>query len=183
MYYVWTISSDFPNLYWLEYDSANNPDYLDFFNSEILEFKKEVKFYLNRKASIDKFKSFDYIKSDAIPIVSNKLAEIIRQETSEDVQLIEVKVFQENNFVDTYFIPNVLNIIDCIDPQKSIKDEFDDYMKLTFKPKGLGNHKIVKAEGYRDWDFVVDESFVNACNKAKIKGIDFYKEPYIDPLY
>ncbi|MEL0650796.1 DUF1629 domain-containing protein [Algibacter sp. TI.3.09] len=183
MYYVWTISSDFPNLYWLEYEHATNPDYLDFFDCEFLNIESEIKFHLNKKASLNKFKQFDYVKSDAVPLISEKLASIINKIASKDIQLIPVKVYQEKKLIAKYFIPNVLNLSDCIDSEKSLQDEFDDYTKLVFKPSSLGDHKIVRANGYRDWDLVVNELFVHECEKEKIKGIEFFKEPYFDPLY
>lgn len=61
--------------------------------------------------------------------------------------------------------------------------EIDDYTLIAFKPNSLNDKMIVKAKGLELWCPIVQEEFVKICCKNKIKGIDFYKEPYINSLY
>ena len=184
MYYVWTIARNFPNSCWLKYDWDNNPDYLQFFENKRINIDCDINFYLQKKTNRNTFSKFDYVMSDAIPLVSKKLSDIILEYAVNDVQLIEVKIFQNEDFIDNYYIPIALQVIDCIDKKKSIFDkEIDDFTKIIFKPNSLENIIVAKAKGYENSDFIVQETFVKICNKEKIKGIEFFKEPYINPLY
>jgi hypothetical protein len=184
MYYIWTIASNFPNSCWLQYDWENNPEYLQFLENKKLNIDYDIKFYLQKKANKNTFLKFDYVMSDAIPLISKKLSDIIFEYASNDVQLIKAKVFQNDDFIENYYIPIALQLIDCIDKKKSIFDkEIDDFTKIVFKPNSLSNIIIAKVKGYGNNDFIVQEEFVKICNKEKIKGIEFFQEPYVNPLY
>ena len=184
MYYIWTIASNYPNSCWLQYDWDNNPDYLQFLENNKVKIDSDINFYLPEKANRNTFSKFDYIMSDAISLISKKLSDIILEYAVNDIQLVEVKVFQAEDFIGNYYIPIALQVIDCIDKKKSVFDkEIGDFTKMVFKPNSLKEHIIVKAKGYELGNPIVQELFVNACNNNKIKGIEFYKEPYVNPLY
>lgn len=185
MYYVWTISEKYPQSYWIKYDWEHNPDYLQFLNNKTINLlDTDVVFGLSEKVSLNSSLKFDYIMSDAIPLISKRLAFLIIDNKIEDLQLIPANVYQGNNVVGEYSIPVFLSVIDCIDKKASIfEKEIDDYTTTVFKPGSLGNKKIVKAKGYEDGNPIVQESFVSLCNQARIKGIDFHKEPFVNPLY
>ena len=122
--------------------------------------------------------------SDAVSLVSKKLSDIILTHAVNDMQLIEVKVFQAEDFIGNYYMPIALHVIDCIDKKKSVFDkEIDDFTKIVFKPNSLKNSIIAKAKGYESNDFIVQETFMEICKKEKIKGIEFFQEPYVNPLY
>jgi hypothetical protein len=183
MYYIWDIVKSYPKKYWLEYDWNKNPEHLQFLENKIVELNNHnITLYLNRNVEINKFLEYDYVLSDALNLMSNKLAEIIRKNTSNDVQLMEVKAFQNNVFIDNYFVPIVLNRISCIDKSNSIYDkDVEEYTKIVLKKNSLKNHFIVQAKGYDK--YIVKEELVSICKKEKVKGVEFYKEPFIDPLY
>lgn len=185
MYYIWTITDKYPQSYWLKYDWRNNPEHLQFLgNKKINQPNSNIIFRLDKKVNQNSFLKFDYVMSDAVPLVSEKLASIILDNNPEDVELIQIDVYQENNYIRRYYIPIFLQVVSCIDKNKSIFDkEIDDYTTIVFKPKSLGDKTIVKAKGYEDGNPIVQENFVYLCNQAGIKGIHFYKEPFINPLY
>jgi hypothetical protein len=161
-----------------------NPDPLQFTEFKKSKIISNIFLKLGGKANKKSFLKFDYVMSDAVPLVSEKLRSIIIDLASDDVQLVPAKVFQENDFIGDYYILNMLNNIDCIDFKKSKFDkEIEDFTKITLKPDSLGKHKIVKAKKYEDKNFIVTRTFVDACSKAKIKGIEFIEEPFINPLY
>ena len=184
MYYIWTIASNYPNYCWLQYDWDNNPDYLQFLENKKVNIGSDINFYLSKKANRNTFSKFDYVMSDAISLVSKKLSDIILEYAFNDIQLVEVKVFQTENFIGNYYMPIALQVIDCIDKKKSVFDkEIDDFTKIVFKPDSLKDITIAKAKGYENNDFIVQEIFVEICKKEKIKGIEFFQEPYVNPLY
>ena len=185
MYYIWTISEKYPQSYWTKYDWEHNPDYLQFLNNKTINLlDADIICRLSEKVNLNSFLKFDYIMSDATPLISKRLASLIIDNKIKDLQLISAKVCQGNNIVGEYYIPIFLSVIDCIDKKRSVFDkEIDDYATTVFKSDSLGNKQIVKAKGYEDGNPIVQESFVSLCNQAKIKGIDFHKEPFVNPLY
>jgi len=185
MYYVWEISGNYPKKYWLKYNWDKNPDYLQFLDNKKIDVKDfTIEFNLDKTAKKETFLKFDYVMSDAVSLVSERLAKIIEQYAKDDIQLIQVTVRQNEKFVAIYYIPIFLNVISCVDGKKSNYDkEIENYTKLCFKESSLIGHTIVRAKEHDLGIVVVIESFVKECEKAKIKGVKFYKEPYINPLY
>ena len=186
MYYVWCITNKYPNSYWLKYDRKNNPDYLMFLGNTSVNLPNESRiiFELDEKASLNPFLRYDYVMSDAVPLISKKIASLISNSKNDDLQLIGADVYYHGKIIGEYYIPVFLNIVDCIDKSKSIFNQtIDDYTLISFKPNSLGDKMIVKAKGLELWYPIVQEGFVKICHENKIKGIDFHKEPYINPLY
>lgn len=186
MYYVWCITNKYPNSYWLKYEHEKNPNYLMFLGNTAINISIEnrIVFELSEKASLNSFLRYDYVMSDAVPLISKKLASIICNNNIDGLQLIEADVYYHSNIIGEYYIPVFLNIVDCIDENKSIfNKEIDDYTLISFKPNSLNDKMIVKAKGLELWWPIVQEEFVKICRKNKIKGIDFQKEPYINTLY
>jgi len=78
---------------------------------------------------------------------------------------------------------NVLNLIPCLDHNKSdyeplVKSIPDGPISLNyiaFIPKSLDGHHVVRMKESKG-EIVVDEVFVDACRKEKIKGILLIKE-------
>ena len=182
MYFIWQTAKSYPNKYWLKYDWDNNPDFLLFLENKILHINSNITFFLDKTAKIKIFMEYDFILSDAVNIFSKKLSKVVKKIAPDDIQLIEAKVFQEHNFIDNYYIPIILNKISCIDKKNSIYDKnVDNFTKISIKKNSLKEHIIIQARNYDK--FIVREEFVNMCKVEKIKGIEFYKEPFIDPLY
>ncbi len=186
MYYIWCITNKYPNSYWLKYDRENSPNYLMFLGNDSVNLPKNsrVIFVLDEKVSLNSFLRYDYVMSDAVPLMSKRLASLITNSKNDDVQLIAADVYYRGGIIGEYYIPIFLNIIDCIDKNKSIFNQMiGDYTSISFKPDSLGDKMIVKAKGLELWWPIVQEDIVKICYKNKVKGIDFYKEPYINPLY
>lgn len=185
MYYVWTITNKYPQSYWIQYDWEDNPNYLQFLGNKKIDMPTtNIIFKMNEKISLNSFLKHDYVMSDAVPLISNKFASLIIDNKIEGLQLIPAAIYQKNVIVGEYYIPIFLDVIDCIDNKKSVFDkEIEDYTIIVFKPNSLDNKMIVKAKGYNDGNPIVQKDFVRICSQAGIKGVDFYNEPYINPLY
>lgn len=146
--------------------------------------ESHVIFVLDEKVSLNSFLRYDYVMSDLVPLVSKRLASLVTNIKSDDVQLIAADVYYRGGIIGEYYIPIFLNIIDCIDKNKSIFNQtIGDYTSISFMPDSLGDKMIVKAKGLELWLPIVREDFVKICHDNRIKGIDFHKEPYINPLY
>lgn len=187
MYYIWTISEKYPNLYWLNYDWENNPDHLQFieeFPTTSLPKDERIVLNLSPKTNKETFLKYDYVLSDAINLISERFARLMTEIAADDIKIIKSEIFQNNNFIGFYYIPVILNVVSCIDKKKSIYGkDVGDYTKLCFKKDSLKNHLIVRAKGYEDDGFIVTKKIVDACAKENIKGVDFFEEPYLNPLY
>lgn len=146
--------------------------------------ESHVIFVLDEKVSLNSFLRYDYVMSDLVSLVSKRLASLIINSKNDDVQLIAADVYYRGGIIGEYYIPIFLNIIDCIDKNKSIFNQtIGDYTLISFNPDSLGDKMIVKAKGLELWWPIVREDFVKICHDNRIKGIDFHKEPYINPLY
>ncbi len=185
MYYVWTVSGNYPKKYWLKYNWDKNPDYLQFLDNKRIDTKgSTVEFELDKTANRETFLKYDYVMSDAVNLISERLARILEQSAKGDIQLIKATVRQSGDIVADYYIPVILNVISCVDNKKSHFDkDVEDYTKLYFKENSLKKHTVVRAKEHDLGILVVTENFAKECEKAKIKGAEFFREPYINPLY
>ncbi len=171
MYYIMTISNNYPNNYWLEH-----------INKDI---DNKLHFNLNKKASKNNFLKYDYIVSDGPRLFSKKLYDIIKIHAPNDIQFLDADVYQDNILIGKYFSPIFLKELSCIDYTRSIQNEYKDFIQLAIENNSLKDHMIVYAmtdKGLRE-EIVVQYSIAEACRKAKIKGADFIKEPYRNPIY
>lgn len=185
MYYFLSISQDYPNSYWLEYYRTTNLDSAVLLgNSKILPPSDTPIFYLRKKISISRFKKYDFLMTDAVPILSERLAEIYNRFAESDVQLILSHVYHNSEYIGNYYIPIYLKVINCIDWDRSIYNEkFNFFKQINILPDSLGDNQIVKAVGYQLGDPIIQDAIFFECQKKNIKGCSFYKNPYINPLF
>ncbi len=181
-FYFWIVSSKYPNSYWLKYDWENNPNYLEFKENVRIPNSESIilKFSLNEKVKTLSFLKYDYFKSDALPLVSERFANLIKKYASDTIQFIKAYIFQSEQKIAEVFVPVFLLKKDIIDKKLSVFDEeLEDYTKIYLNKGFIINENIFMVEKY----IVVREDFVKDCEKNKIKGVDFYKEPFENPLY
>lgn len=185
MYYFISVSKDYPNSYWLEYDRSTDLESVIFLsNNRIFPLKSTPIFFIRKKISVNRFRNYDIVMTDAVSIFSERLASVFRRFAYLDVQLIPSHVYHGSEFIGEYYIPIYLKVIDCIDWEKSIYDEkFNFFKKLDILPNSLGNNRIVKALGYEYGEPIIQDMIYDECMKMGIRGCSFYKNPYINPLF
>lgn len=137
---------------------------------------------------VDKFDSY-FEQYDILPTVGGKLVSLklkkLIESLGSDCEFIPViiKSTETGEINDSYFVMNILNLIPCLDHKKSdyeplVKSIPDGPISLNFIafiPESLNGHHVVRMKESKG-EIVVDEVFVDACRKEKIKGILLIKE-------
>lgn len=130
---------------------------------------------------------YDYLPvSSGPPLVSKKFKELFDDlEKEHQIQFFKTVIEDEKeNFNNNFFALNILNVISCLDKERSIFEEENYYgvkylkiKKLYILPNKLVDHKIIKLEEDDD-KIIVTEEFKKRCISAKLKGLDFVPEGY-----
>lgn len=121
---------------------------------------------------------------DILPTVGGKLVSLklknLIEKLGSDCEFIPaiIKSTETGETNDSYFVMNVLNLIPCLDHSRSdydllVKSRPDGPISLNFIaliPKSLNGHHVVRMKESKE-EIVVDEVFVKACRKEKIKGV------------
>lgn len=89
------VSDHYPNNYWLEYDSEKYPDHLIFKSCSEVDVSSFPAIYLraDKKVSLERLNSYDYLFSSGPDLISDKLADIfIRRNLTDQIQTIPVTI-------------------------------------------------------------------------------------------
>lgn len=138
--------------------------------------------------SVDKFdhylNEYDILPTIGGVLVSLKLKKLIEQLGS-DCQFIPAVITSTKNgeINDTFFVMNVLNLVPCLDMEKSeykpllksLPNGPIEVLSVKYVPNSLDGHHIVRMKEYKGY-IIVDELFIKACKEEKIKGVMFVKE-------
>jgi hypothetical protein len=187
--FLLTIAHDYPDSLWLQYDWKKSPDHLLFYACKRLDPRRVAPVVgLRSRASVQRFRSFDYLVSDGPDFVSERFANLLRRLASSDVQLIEATVRQGGKSIGKLYVPNMLHHIDFIDRRRSVVEDEDEnigttYRKICYKPGSLGKHAIAKDSDSLHGNILVSETLARACREQNLLGFGLHPEPYIDPLY
>jgi len=117
------ISDNYPESYWLEYDSKSFPDPLLLKEGkavDVAEFSN-IYFKANPKVSIEKVLNYDYLFSSGHDIISEKLAEVLLSSNEKAVHLIPMiptKIKHKENLYDGFYIVNYLMVKNAFDREK-----------------------------------------------------------------
>ena len=183
MYYFLGVSPKYPNSYWLEYDRSLAIESIRFLMNErmVLSESDNLRFDIKKNISLPKFLKYDYLCTDASPIVSKRLADVFKEVAFDYVQLLPVQVYIKEELVGTYYLPIFLKVIDCIDWDSTIYDaQYNFFKRIAILPGSLGANSVVKAKGYHLGDPIVNEAFYSKCLEKGICGCSFYENPYIN---
>ena len=127
---------------------------------------------------------YDILPTVGGKLVSLKLKKLI-EKLGSDCEFIPaiIKSTETGETNDSYFVMNVLNLIPCLDHNRSdydllVNSRPNGPISLNFIaliPESLNGHHVVRMKESKE-EIVVDEVFVKACRKEKIKGVLLVKE-------
>lgn len=129
---------------------------------------------------------YDILPVIGIPLVSEKFKNLFYDlEESGQIQFFETKIIdKKGNLNSDFFAVHILNVIPCMDNEKSIVEtkKYGDAVitnvkKLYIKPSSLNKYLIVRMKEHYSY-IIVTENFKKRCNEAKLKGIEFVEEGY-----
>lgn len=181
MYYVWSVSDYYPNRYYFDYDHNKGPSYLEFLKGTMVNnLTSTPTFRIKGKFSKERLLSYDYFMTDSPLLISPKFANLIRSICPNDIQLIDAEVWVNDGKLEGYAIPNVIQVVPCVDFEKSTKrpmlrsDPSSPLIidKPVFLDGELTTHMVARVKE-NIVDIVVSTAFIEACKKAKIKGSEF----------
>ncbi|HYV48883.1 MAG TPA: DUF1629 domain-containing protein [Myxococcaceae bacterium] len=128
--------------------------------------------------------AMDWTEGDyAMPVVSEKVARILRDLAPDDVQLFPVTVQGRR---EPYFIANAVHACVCVDEKRSVdvrrftKDgirpdlagQYEVIGKLVIDPTRTGGHKLFRV---KDWEvaLIASEEIKDAFERAGVVGAHF----------
>lgn len=160
------------------FDDENNIDF------STLNEGKKIQFDLPFLYTVDKIdsyiNSYDLLPTIGLPLVSKKFKNIFLDLTKNQIDFIPVIIKDdEQNENTNFFALNILNVISCMDEEKSITEKTRygtlKIKKLNFIKGTLKNMDIVRMEEHKSY-IIVTEAFKNKCEEASLKGINFIEE-------
>lgn len=110
--------------------------------------------------------------STGVPIVDRKAWNALRPLVGPHVEALEMTLEGE-----TIYALNVVMVVDCLDPERSEIDRFDngaimDVRRFVFR-EGCTDAPIFKQKGIEVADVFVDDRFRQAVEQAGLQGADF----------
>lgn len=150
-------------------------------HTDITELSIEGISLIDKKIEIDlkknKGKVRNYIGNlYSLPIVSELIAKTIMNDNFNDIELIEVKVNMKTDL--KYYFLNILNVIDCIDLEKSIYKLyipdiilFDSIDRLVIDTTKIKND-IFRIKGLL-YKIIVSEKLKNELENLNLDEIEF----------
>ncbi|WP_025026054.1 imm11 family protein [Caldalkalibacillus mannanilyticus] len=183
--YLLEISEEYPNNYWLEYDHEKFPDHLIFKSGSEVDVSSFQEIYLraNKKVSLERLSSYDYLFSSGPDLISNKLADIfIRRNLANQIQTIPVTILCGDMEVKGFNIIIYKKCDTAIDMKASTyvpllkympdgPKKFTSVVILEKEP----HYKIFRAEENKD-KVIVSHDLKVELEREGVKGIKFVKE-------
>lgn len=110
-----------------------------------------------------------------VPVVSQKAADIMKDNLENDVEFLELNV--ENN---KYYAMNIVNVIDALDEENSVFDTLPGgirffFEKYAFLKNKIKDEKIFKIKEEKRSKVFVTEEFKNNIENANLEGFEFIK--------
>ncbi|MFF2484312.1 imm11 family protein [Paenibacillus sp. NPDC058071] len=179
--YEFFISSDYPDKYWIHYDSNLLLKHINFIIGKKIATSNETlpEFSLKGKVSEEKLLNYDLLHCGNGPsLISPKFTEIILTYFNNEVQLIEAKLRVNDKEYSGYHIMNIIEKVSCMDKERSV-------FKLSHRPDGpitINNLVISKRQLNALNIFRLEESlstivvsprFAELCSAANLEGLSF----------
>jgi len=182
--YLIDISDNYPESYWLEYDSQKFPDPLLLKIGKLVDPDKFSHAYLtaNSRASIKKLMTYDYLFSSGPEIISEKLAKLLISSEVDAVQLIPTRIKHSESFYENYYIINYLSVKKSFDLDecefspiiKSMPNGPKKFTKISLLDSPRGNFIFRAEESLQE--VAVTDDLAKIIKDEEIKGIKLIKE-------
>ena len=192
MIYMWELPETLQNKFIAVYDDKLSPDRFLFMHGHKLSPNEVSKIPIfDVKVSQAQIQKYDCIPDNVgVPIVNQKIIDILRKLAPNDVEFFDVKIKCKDANLSGYSLLNVKSRIKGIDFEKSEYkkipmpgDTFIYIFKyMTYKPGCMEDHKLARDEEYLD-NLLVTEEIKQTFAKEKIRGMRFVRpEDFYRPL-
>ncbi len=159
-------------------DENNDIEYSVFNEGNKINIKENILYLVDK---IDAYiSSYDILPTIGAILVSEKFKNTFLELSDKELQFIPAIIKDEKgNENNNFFALNILNIISCMDMEKSVTEKTRygtiKIKKLVFTPNSLNNLDIIRMEEHNSY-VIVTEKFKKRCEEANLKGIEFIEE-------
>lgn len=180
MIYLWKIPDDYPEKLIGKYDRENSPDRFLYKKGESLsdDLKQPI---FNFDVTCEELYQIDDLANNAlVPLVSERLADVLQKAVPDDIQLIKAKVKTKDGELSGYSVLNVLNKVVGID-KKSSKytlipgtDKIMGFKYLKYNDDCLDVYNVARDEEYSS-NLLISEALSNKLIAMKLNQVGLYK--------
>lgn len=179
MVYLWKIPGEYSEKLIGEYDRDSSPDRFIFKKGEVLSSgleKPVIKFDANVQELIE----LDDLANNAmVPVISERLAGVLADLASEDIQLIDVAIKAKDGDLEGYKILNIVSKVFGIDKKQSKftlvpgADQIMSFRSLKYKDDCLKGRHLARDAEYSS-NLLVSQVLAEHLMKMKLKGVGLY---------
>jgi hypothetical protein len=190
--FVWYTHPSYPNRLYAKYDwKVRKTDSYIFNKATPLDLGQHYDLILEiqkgSKAEIMKWDSLQ--NSFGSPIVNARTLEVLESFCSKNFQAFPVIIQAKDGVLEKhYWALNILATVDCIDPEKSLleywenSDSIYNIDKLEFKSSSMLVNHLCRVLNYMQM-FVVSPELVKIFKQHKIRGPRFYRDDEVYNRY
>ncbi len=185
MVYLWKIPDEYPEKMIGEYDRENSPDRFVFKKGELLP-EDVGKPIFRFDADVTELKKLDDLANNAmVPVISERLAAVLAEVVSNDIQLIDVAIKAKDEDLEGYKLLNIVNKVIGIDKSQSKftlvpgTDQIMGFRSLKYEDDCLGEHALARDAEYSS-NLIVSQALAEKLLEMKVTGIGLYLPENID---
>ena len=177
MCYLWEMSDDFSEKYIGEYNRDCSPDRFIFKQGEKIQniaAKPVFNFELKKKEIL----KIDCLPNNTlVPLINKKIATLLQDVASEDIQLYDAEIHTPDGIVDGYMILNVVNTIVGLDKENSIIEYMSDgksilgFEYLQYKEGAMETCHLARDSEYTS-NLLISEYLAKLLISKKFKGLN-----------
>ncbi len=176
--YLWEIPEDYPEELIGKYEQEYSPDRFLFRQGEpLLSIQVASSPIIKFEAYEKDVSKFDCLQnSSAIPLVNERLANLIVGQANKDIQLFDVKVKCIDGDLEGYKILNVTHAMKGIDHELSSytkmkqADAILGFKSLVYKNGCMGEHQLARDEEYKG-HLLVGQKIHDAFKTHNVTGV------------
>ncbi|AMO20556.1 Imm43 family immunity protein [Flavobacterium columnare] len=160
------------------YDDENSIESREFEKGNIVNVEDKLIYQVDKLDSY--LSTYDILPTFNAPLVSKKFVELFKDL---NLQFINITIIdKQGSSNDDYYILNILDVVPCMDSEKSIVEikKYGSANVMTIKklyiiPNSLNSHSIIRMEEKKSY-IIVTEEFKKRCEEAGLKGVEFVEE-------
>ncbi len=179
MVYLWKIPGEYPEKLIGEYDRESSPDRFIFKKGEMLstDLAKPV---ISYDASVQELNELDDLANNAmVPVIGGRLAAVLADLASEDIQLIDVVIKAKDGKLEDRKILNIVSKVVGIDKEQSKftlvpgTEQIMSFRSLKYNDDCLKRHHLARDAEYSS-NLIVSQSLAERLMEMKLKGVGLY---------
>jgi hypothetical protein len=176
---IWRIDDDYPEELIGAYDDEVNPDRFQLKQGApvVLE-RQPLRFTF--ASTLRQLRRFDDLANSAmVPLVSRRLAALLREHAAGDTQLLPALVQARDAIVGEYVVVNATRMVPAVDFARSEfslvqgTDQILRFERLALVPDCLGKFSLARCSEYKSF-LLVSEALARLVVDSDMRGMGLY---------